>query len=73
MLRRAGSAAAPSPTAPPPATAGAVGSPARSPLHLCGGIPSLGPDLLRTLSPSSEALTTCPAHTLSLGAIGSLA
>ncbi|CAL8469671.1 g9212 [Coccomyxa elongata] len=73
MLRRAASAAAPSPAQPPPPGGPVVGSPAGSPLHLRGGIPSFNPDLLRTLSPSSEPLTTSPARTVSLGAVGSLA
>lgn len=73
MLRRATSAAVPPPAQPPPPGGPVVGSPAGSPLHLRGGIPSFNPDLLRTLSPSSEPLTTSPARTVSLGAVGSLA
>lgn len=78
MLRRANSAAVPSsaPLAAGGAAAGgggAAGGSPGSPLNLRGGIPSLGPDLLRTLSPSSEPLTTSPARSVSLGAVGSLA
>jgi hypothetical protein len=71
VLRRANSAAVPT-SAPLPGPGAGNGSPG-SPLNLRGGVPVIGSDLLRTLSPqSSEAMMT-PARTVSLGAVGSLA
>ena len=65
-LRRTSSGAVPPPS---PGQAGTPGSPLN--MRPGSGLPgALGPDLLRTLSPSSEAMAPPPARTLSLGAVG---